>query len=809
MALDLWDRSRRVETPDSWAVSADEQTAVEVQRRLAGPPYEVVASSERRQTARQLGREPVTVGLSGSLALALASSLIVAAMGLVLTAIVGGRERRPAFAVLRAMGTRAAELRRWLLFETVPLVGFSALAGLVAGIALARLALPSLGVGRDGSSAVPGPQLRRSLGHPGGHHRDRGDGRHGTPGRHRPPTSATPDRRRAPDRGHDVIAWASLVGMGRRTEIAVWATMVTLLSIIAFGAVAAPRALQRAEQASLEQALEDAPIGARRLAVRVIADFPRGVVDDPLRLQRQRLDEIEAGLPPHLLERFVDSRFVADSSRFAVAADGGPALGEPVPPALPTFLTFRVHPELDEHSELVAGRRAAPTDRVIDGSRVFEFELSPETAAELGWEIGDVVLLTLDPNDLVTRSFDASLPPDFVGELVGLRELSDPSEPYWFGDARAHRATVADTGVGANVFAFGMVHPEQLASRPFLASGRSPFALEQRRDLDVERLTLQTLDETIEAALALEAAFSTQPTLTRPGVVNSLAPGDRDRDRPARCRSVDGRARCCRRARRGPGDVDPDPARCRRARGGAGSRVARARGASRPQVVAAAMAEMALIATLAVAIGGGAALTLFPSAASDLEVRFRGGELDRRRALCRVRGDLGGTPSSHGVGPPDHPSGTGAVGKGRWRRALAVTVAAVVTFRRRGVDTDASGADLLVVLLPVLVPLSVVSLMRWAVPVAARWATRRGLALGPGRLVGLRRVTTDPQPTLGVVAVIVLALTVAALGMGVERHSPGVPSTRAGSRSGPTTGSRVGNPTSAPPSTSCPRRPSA
>ena len=159
VALDLYDRSRRVETPDSWAVAADEETAVEIQRQLAGPPYDVVSAVERRQTARTLSREPVTVGLSGSLALALAASLVVAAIGLILTAVVGGRERRPAFAVLRAMGTRASELRRWLLLETVPLVGFSAFAGLVSGIALARLALPSLGVGRDGSSAIPSPQL--------------------------------------------------------------------------------------------------------------------------------------------------------------------------------------------------------------------------------------------------------------------------------------------------------------------------------------------------------------------------------------------------------------------------------------------------------------------------------------------------------------------------------------------------------------------------------------------------------------------------------------------------------------------------
>lgn len=158
-SIDRFDRTRRFESPDAWAISTDEETARGLERVLAGPPYDVETFVERRQEARVISREPVTVGLSGSLALALAASLVVASIGLILTAVVGGRERRPAFAVLRAMGTRASELRRWLLLETVPLVGFSALAGLAAGIALARLALPSLGVSRDGTRAIPSPNL--------------------------------------------------------------------------------------------------------------------------------------------------------------------------------------------------------------------------------------------------------------------------------------------------------------------------------------------------------------------------------------------------------------------------------------------------------------------------------------------------------------------------------------------------------------------------------------------------------------------------------------------------------------------------
>jgi hypothetical protein len=156
---DRWARARRFETVDEWALTAPGDVAARIERTLAGPPYSSLSYVERRQEARSIARAPVTVGLSGSLGLALGSSLVIATIGLVLTAVVGARERRPSFAVLRAMGTRAGELRRWLLLETVPLVGLSAAAGLFSGIALARLALPSLAVSSDGDRSVPSPML--------------------------------------------------------------------------------------------------------------------------------------------------------------------------------------------------------------------------------------------------------------------------------------------------------------------------------------------------------------------------------------------------------------------------------------------------------------------------------------------------------------------------------------------------------------------------------------------------------------------------------------------------------------------------
>ena len=581
--------------------------------------------------------------------------------------------------------------------------------------------------------------------------------------------------------------WRALVGMGGRSEIAVWTIVVVLLGTVVFGAVAAPRLLRDAEEQSLAQAVDRAPIGARQLVVRVLDDYAAGSTTAPLALQRGRLADISAELPEHLLDRFVDERFVADTARFTVAHEAvGPVPPDPAAapdadpdpdsarsvPRLPTFLTFRIHPEIDERSRLVAGRRAAATDRTINGFDIFEFEATPETAEELGWELGEIVELTVDPSDLVTRSFNRGLPDDFAAELVGLRELDDADDRYWFGDLRLHRPTVADTPAGANVFAYAIVHPEQVPTRPFLVDGRSPFALEQRRDLDTDAITLASVDQVLDGVLAVEASFASQPTLTRPGVVTGLRSvleteiGQRDAARSTLVLAAVGVLAVVLTTL---GQLLAAAAGRRRG----WLTVARARGASRPQLVAASMTEMSGIAAVAAIVGGGAALLVAPPVRADLELPLVlatcGGAV-----LCAglVATSEGLRPVTVSGRPNAHP------GLGRWGRIaglvlVAIATGAVVTFRRRGVSADATAIDPLTVLMPVLVPLAIVFLTRRVIPWLVGRFAARGLVLGPGRLVGLRRVAASPDASIGMVTVMVLALTVAALGVGVDRALEG------------------------------------
>ncbi len=552
------------------------------------------------------------------------------------------------------------------------------------------------------------------------------------------------------------------------------AVIGAMLAVIGFAAVAAPRSLIDAEASSLDLAIEQAPRSARQLSIRLISDFGPGFNDDPLEEQRERLESIASGIDDDLIDRYGPARFVADTSRFSVIGvdvqdqPAGETAATPTPPALPTFLTFRLHSELDEYGTIVDGRPAVRTDRRLDDLRIIEFELTPESAAELGWELGGSLLLTTDASDLVTRQFNGGLPEQFIAQLVGLRELTSPDDPFWFGDARLHRPTVADTGTGANVFAFGMIVPDQLPSRPFMVRQRSPFLLEQRRDLLEGSVTLDNVDETQAGLVALDASFSRQPTLSRPGVtaaLGSVLEIEQSQRRAARSTLV--------LAAVGLFGVALTTlaqllmASFARRRGWL--TVTRARGASRPQMVIAAVVEVGLVVTPALALGGGLAAVLVGGPRSSIErplvVALWIGSIAAGGLLAAAEGMRPVTVSAR---PNPHP-GLGRGGRvGGWL-LVVVASAAVVTFRRRGLAVDSPGVDPLIVVLPVLVPLAVVYLTRWLLPVALRQVAGRGLSLGLGRLVGFRRVVDQPEATVGIMTVLVLSLTVGALGLGVNR----------------------------------------
>ncbi|MGI9646291.1 MAG: FtsX-like permease family protein, partial [Ilumatobacteraceae bacterium] len=147
------------QSPDQWAIATGADTNTSVVATLDSPPLDSTTVLDRRLDAEQRTRDPVLVGLTGSLFAAVLAAAVVAVLGLALTAVTEARSRRGDYAVLRALGARRAELRGWLVRETIPLAVVSIAAGVVTGLVLASLTVRSLTSDRDGSAAIPEPTV--------------------------------------------------------------------------------------------------------------------------------------------------------------------------------------------------------------------------------------------------------------------------------------------------------------------------------------------------------------------------------------------------------------------------------------------------------------------------------------------------------------------------------------------------------------------------------------------------------------------------------------------------------------------------
>ncbi|NND74195.1 MAG: hypothetical protein HKN44_04235 [Ilumatobacter sp.] len=555
--------------------------------------------------------------------------------------------------------------------------------------------------------------------------------------------------------------WAMLA-IGRRSEKVVAVAIGVMLVVVAAVITVAPRALTRAEESSLEQAVEDAPAVLKRMSVRAIEDFGTGAGDDPLSAPRDVVARAAEAIPETVASSFGPARVILDSNRFNVRTVNGTA------PASPTLLTMRIDPGLADHSRVVEGRAAAAVSESVGRRQVIDLELSTVAADVMGWSLGDELEVVADTTDTVTRRFVGGLPDPFIVRLVGLRELDDVSDLHWFGDSRLHRPTVSDTGLGATFSVHGSIDVDAYSARPFTVNGRSPFLVEQRRDLLPSTVTVDTTDELVAGLVALEAATVSRPSPGRPGVAVGLRrvlSAEADQRAVARSTLVVAAV----------GVVAVALAVLAQSLQVAFSRrrswlnVARARGASPSQVVTTTMLEVGIVAAVAVVVGTIAARLAIGGTSSTVEARLLVGlwlgavTVAGLLAVAEVRRS---TATASRVGTRAR--------LGKWGRVsgtvlVVVAIGSLITFRRRGLAVEAGDIDALVVLLPVLVPLAVVFLTRWIVPLVLGLVARLGMNLGPGRLVGVRRAISDPGAGAGLIAVLALALTVAGLGLGVNR----------------------------------------
>jgi putative ABC transport system permease protein len=145
--------------PDRWVLVLDEPDRDEVTTVLRDAPFDSAAVADRWEEAEQRIGDPILVGLTGSLLIAVGAVAVVAIVGLVMAAVTGARDRRGENAVLRALGASRRELRQWLVRETLPIGVLAVVIGLATGVVIASVVSSALTGDRDGGDAVPPPQL--------------------------------------------------------------------------------------------------------------------------------------------------------------------------------------------------------------------------------------------------------------------------------------------------------------------------------------------------------------------------------------------------------------------------------------------------------------------------------------------------------------------------------------------------------------------------------------------------------------------------------------------------------------------------
>ena len=563
--------------------------------------------------------------------------------------------------------------------------------------------------------------------------------------------------------GRSATAAASTLRLTRRADTLVLVCIALLVGAVTAGIIAAERAVDVAEDDSLEQAVANAPAETKRLVVEIADVFTPSGPTDPLVVPRRKIDGAGTSIDPLVSSVYVDPRLVLDSPRLTVRTVDD----EPV--ASPTAVVLRVQPDLDSHASLVDGAEPAPTDPT-DGGDVVEVSLSTGAAAELGWNVGSELLVTPTTDDPLFRGFE-TLPDPFVIRIAALLDLDDPAEPFWFGDDRLHRVIVDDTGLGADLTVHAAIPEAQLPVVLATLGGQAALRVEERRDLDPARIDMSNVVAVERAVQATEAGTTPTAAFGSPAVrlglggVLAAEAVRRGTARDAIRVAVVGVAAAAIAAFLQLQQVAADRRR-------PWWEQVRARGAAPGAMVAGSMVATSVVVAVGVLVGALVGRSVVGGASSSpvgVVVAF---------AVMLVLADLvlqvGDAGAALGRSDVD--------GSLRWRRAgatvvVALAVASVISLRRRGIDTGGGGNDLLVVLPLALVPIAVALVAVAGLSGLRRDRTIGRLDLGVGRVVGLRRAAEMRSASSFVVAVAVsacVATVSAAIAWSLRDPSTGV-----------------------------------
>ena len=302
------------------------------------------------------------------------------------------------------------------------------------------------------------------------------------------------------------MAWLIASLRRLRDERSATVALFLLVFATAFVFAVAPRAFERIADQAVQTQVRDATSFDRDIQLLETGRID-GTQADPLGLVDTVGAERQDQLPPSVAALIDDRSMVVDSLRWAVAKETPD----------PTFLRFRMQPDVGSHLTYTAGRAPSGSvrriaDPLASGGAaapvpVFEIALSRSSAQVIGASLGDIVPLTPDRTDeLVGGGSPADL--TVGGKVVGLYDVTDTTDPFWMGDAAlaapSYRGTLVNVLVDVTAVLAPEAYPALLAET---ASTQYPVRYAWRYRVDPERIRSSTSARLLTDLRRLDSTF--------------------------------------------------------------------------------------------------------------------------------------------------------------------------------------------------------------------------------------------------------------------------------------------------------------
>jgi putative ABC transport system permease protein len=295
-----------------------------------------------------------------------------------------------------------------------------------------------------------------------------------------------------------------------RAERGMAVLVFVVVAVTSFVVAAGPRLFNHVADDALRYGVERATAVGRNFQFSTVDRLPADDVD-PFARVVSRGEAIRERLPDSVDGLIGESQYVVDSTRFQLAD----------PPNFTTYVTLRQASGLEDQLDLVDGRwpaRVTPTEepaRAEPVPPVFEIAMSAPAADAIGVRVGDRLPAAVDPGDPLLRNTFPRPVTAVAFEVVGTFAVRDPVARYWFDDQTLANVAIGGTDDNPLAFATAVFAPEAYDD---LIQLDLPNRYRWNLFTDVDRLDAGTLDVLLQDLRRLDATFVTTGAV-RPGRV--------------------------------------------------------------------------------------------------------------------------------------------------------------------------------------------------------------------------------------------------------------------------------------------------